>query len=126
MDNQILNDQMIAACGLLCGNCDIRKLPFDEQSAQVCITWYRDMGWLEENEGVEVALERGMYCRGCLGPRDIQWSPECWILLCAVDKRGLKNCSECQEFPCQDLLEWSNQNDRYAAALERLNEMNMD
>ncbi len=111
---------MIAACGLVCRDCDIRKLPFDPQSAEICVTWYRSMGWLGEDQGAAEAIERGMYCQGCLGSREIHWSANCWILHCAVDEKGLQNCSQCAEFPCGRLQEWSTQNERYTAALENL------
>ncbi len=115
---------MLAACGIECGKCPIRRLPFDDEAARACITWYREEGWLSAEEGVAEAIERKMYCNGCLGDREVHWSVSdenvCWILECSVDRRGLANCSECDVFPCDRLVEWSTQNDRYGAALDRL------
>ncbi|NIV38597.1 MAG: DUF3795 domain-containing protein [Anaerolineae bacterium] len=65
-------------------------------------------------------IERKMYCTGCLGDRDTHWSADCWILTCCVDQRGLSNCSECETFACQRLVDWAEQNERYGAALARL------
>lgn len=112
--------QRIAACGLDCGTCEIRLLPTDEAAAAVTVDWYRRQGWLKENEGVAEALARKMYCCGCHGDRSIHWSADCWILHCCVDGHGLAHCSQCAEFPCTRLLEWSQQNEGYAAALRRL------
>ena len=53
-------NEWIAACGLDCGSCEIRRLAFDEKAAEVCLAWYREMGWLTAEEGVEDALARGM------------------------------------------------------------------
>ena len=117
----------IAACGLDCEACEIRRLPFDEKAAEACITWYRQMGWLTEEEGVEEALARDMTCRGCRGDRTVHWSVNddgiCWILECCVDHRGHENCSQCCEFPCDRLVKWSKQNDGYGDALARLRRM---
>jgi hypothetical protein len=117
----------IAACGLDCEACEIRRLPFDENAAATCVAWYRKMGWLGEEEGVEDALAREMTCRGCHGDRSVHWSVEedgiCWILECCVDRRGHEHCSECEEFPCEHLVDWSKQNAGYGRAFGRLEQM---
>jgi hypothetical protein len=113
-------EQWIAACGLDCQTCEIRRVPFDAEAAKSVVVWFRDMGWLNEGEGVTEILARRMYCQGCHGDRRLHWSPDCWILQCCVDNKGLSNCAECEAFPCDRLREWSTQNDGYAEALQRL------
>jgi len=116
----------IAACGLDCESCSIRRLPFDDAAAEECIAWYREMGWLKPTEGLSEALERGMTCHGCRGDRSVHWSVDeretvtCWILACCVDKRGLDLCSECDGFPCDRFVEWSKESEAYRKAHERL------
>jgi hypothetical protein len=95
-------------------------VPFADERAQKAIDWYREMEWLSPDEGVEVAVEKGMYCEGCTGDRSKHWSADCWILGCCVDDKGLENCSQCDEFPCSKLAKWSEQNERYQDALSRL------
>lgn len=116
--------EMMAACGLDCGRCVIRRLPFDDEAATRCVSWFRQMGWLSEEEGAPEAVERGMYCRGCLGDRTVHWSVDgddiCWILQCCVDERGHEHCAECNDFPCDRLVEWGTTDDAYSEALERL------
>ena len=68
-------------------------------------------------------IERKMYCTGCLGDRATHWSSDCWILACCVDQRGRSNCSECELFACDRLVDWARQNERYIAALARLREL---
>lgn len=116
-------EQMIAVCGLDCGSCEIRLLPTDEGAATIAVDWYRRQGWLNEDEGCEEAIARKMYCCGCHGDRSIHWSADCSILHCCADDKGLQHCSECAEFPCERLIEWSQQNDAYAEALKRLEAM---
>lgn len=114
---------MIAACGLDCGKCDIRLVPSDAIAAARIVSWFKEMGWLEEGEGVPEIIERSMYCKGCHGDRAVHWSADCWILKCCVDEKGLKYCFECDAFPCGRLEEWSKGNESYTAALNRLREM---
>jgi hypothetical protein len=113
----------IAACGLDCGGCEIRRMPFDAKAADEVVAWFKKERWLKEEEGVAEAMERSMYCKGCLGDRSIHWAATCWILQCCVDDRGLGNCSECDVFPCDRLEEWSGRNKSYAEALQRLRNM---
>jgi hypothetical protein len=54
-------DQMMAACGLDCGSCEIRLAPTDPKAAQIAIDWFRNQGWLEMDEGIDQVLERKMY-----------------------------------------------------------------
>lgn len=110
---------MIAVCGLDCSVCDIRRVPIDSAAAQRVVSWFRDQGWLAQDEGVNEIIQRSMYCKGCRGDRFVHWSPDCWILRCCVDEKGLDFCSECEEFPCLRLREWA-RSGKYAQALQRL------
>ena len=40
--------EMLAACGLDCGPCPIRRIPFDAEAAEGMIAWFKQMGWLKE------------------------------------------------------------------------------
>ena len=111
---------MMAACGLDCYACEIRRAPTDTRAAQVVTDWFKKEGWLAPDEGMAEVLERKMTCRGCLGDRAAHWSADCWILACCVDERRLTDCSQCPEFPCRRLEAWATQNAGYGAALERL------
>ena len=82
-------NEMVAACGLICRDCSIRKAPFDSEAAQEVVAWFRSMDWLKEGEGLVEILEREMYCKGCHEDRSLQWAPECWILVCCADQKGL-------------------------------------
>jgi hypothetical protein len=98
------NVEMLAACGLDCGPCPIRRIPLDADAAEQMIGWFKKMGWLEESEGVDEAIERGMYCTGCQGDRATHWSGNCEILLCCVDERDQQHCGQCAELmSCETL-----------------------
>lgn len=111
---------MMAACGLDCGACSIRRFPFDEKAAAEALPWYRQMGWLKDDEGVAEAVEKKLVCNGCHGDRTAHWSADCWILQCCVDGKGLKHCSDCAAFPCPKLVEWSKSDVSYGKAFARL------
>jgi hypothetical protein len=113
---------MIVVCGLACSGCDIRRVPSDAAAAQRVVDWFRDQGWLAQDEGVTEIIQRAMYYKGCRGGRSVHWSPDCWILRCCVDEKGLEFCSKCEEFPCLRLQEWA-QSGKYARALQRLYSM---
>ena len=97
--------EMLAACGLDCGPCPIRRIPFDAGAAEKMITWFKQMGWLKESEGVAEAVERGMYCKGCHGDRSVHWSGNCQIMLCCVDEKHQQHCGQCAELMSCDKLE---------------------
>lgn len=119
-----MDGKWIAACGLDCQSCEIRLAPTDPAAARVVIAWFREQGWITEREGMKQVIEQKMYCTGCLGDRQTHWSNDCWILKCCVDQRGFTNCSLCEEFPCDKLVVWGQQNEGYTAALARLRKLN--
>lgn len=98
-------DEMLAACGLDCGPCPIRQIPLNTEAAQGVIFWFRQMGWLQESEGVAEAIERKMYCNGCQGERSVHWSDNCAMLLCCVDDKHQQHCGQCAELMRCDKLE---------------------
>jgi hypothetical protein len=108
--------QMLAACGLDCGKCDIFKAANDSEVARRIADWFKK----ERNQDVKPEEVR---CPGCRGDRAKHWSPDCWILECCVDKKGLEFCSRCKEFACDRLLEWSKTDKGYEEALNRLKGM---
>jgi hypothetical protein len=109
-------DRLIAVCGLVCEGCDMMEATTNPELAQKIADWFKR----ERNE--DVAAEQ-IRCAGCKGDRDLHWSADCWILLCCVDQKGLDFCYDCEEFPCDRLGAWGEQNDRYGEALERLKRM---
>jgi hypothetical protein len=104
---------MIAACGLDCEECDIRVAAGNLEVAEGIVQWFKTEKGVEIDPG-------NIRCDACRGDRERHWSPDCWILQCCVDDRGLESCSACEDFPCQALVEWAATSERYSEALERL------
>lgn len=118
-----MNEDGRAVCGLLCGDCPIYRSTFDTNAADLLLGWFKEMNVVGRNDGVEELMACGPYCKGCLGPRSTHWSPECSLLNCCVDQKGLTSCHLCDEFPCSDLKHWSAQDDKYADAYAYLQDM---
>jgi hypothetical protein len=115
---------MMAVCGLDCGLCKIRLAPTDPEAAQVVVAWFREMAWLEADEGISEVIERGMYCTGCRGDRSLHWSPDCPLLKCCVDRRHLEHCAQCDEFVCDKLEAFANDGQaHHREAVERLEQI---
>ncbi len=110
--------EMLAACGLDCGPCPIRRIPFDAGAAKQMVAWFKQMGWLKEAE----AIERGMYCQGCQGDRSVHWSDNCEIMLCCVDEKHKQHCGQCSELMSCDKLEAfaSDEHTHHKEAVDRL------
>lgn len=109
--------EIMGACGIICDGCDILLAAEDEKIAKTTARWFK------ENLNIDIAPEK-FRCDGCHGDRNNHWSPECFILKCCIDEKGLENCSQCDEFPCEALKEWAAQNARYTEALNRLKSIN--
>ena len=109
-------NELMAVCGLDCTVCDIRQAPNDPELAKRIADWFKK----ELNTDVKL---KDLRCSGCRGDRTEHWSPDCWILQCCVDKKGLGFCYECVDFPCEKLEEWANGSEKYGEALDRLKGM---
>lgn len=88
---------LISVCGLNCTRCFMyhkrdENDPDVQREIQETIKWFRE----EKNQDLS---KEDLICKGCLGPLEIHWSPDCEMMLCAREK-GLKYCFECEDFPC--------------------------
>ncbi|MBN2238308.1 MAG: DUF3795 domain-containing protein [Dehalococcoidales bacterium] len=111
------NIEMIGACGINCGDCDIRLAGTNHEIAERLAKGFSEKGIIPD------ATPDMFRCDGCRGDRENHWSADCFILQCCVDDKGYDYCNRCPDFACDKLVEWSNQNERYVKALNRLREM---
>lgn len=116
----------ISACGIDCRTCDIMRLPHDQKVQDKILPWFRSNKWLAESEGIKEAIEKRMYCKGCNVDQDYFWSKGCKLARCCLDDKKLKNCSECDTFPCAELVEWSRKDERYTTALNYLTQLKQE
>ncbi|MDD5454892.1 MAG: DUF3795 domain-containing protein [Candidatus Ratteibacteria bacterium] len=113
----------IAVCGLDCNTCPFPSIHTSLENAQKWVGLFREWKVLKEGEGAKEIMKHGPYCISCHDDRSVHWSANCWILKCCVDDKGLKNCSQCNGFPCNKLVEWSNTDEGYKKALDNLKKL---
>ncbi len=91
-------EQLISACGLNCADCDARKATLANDNAQreeVAKKWSTAYG--------ANLTAANITCMGCMEPGvKFAHCNECEYRAC-VRSKGLKNCSECSEYPCEML-----------------------
>ncbi len=106
---------LISVCGLNCGECEIYLAPDNHEIAKRLVTHFYGM-W----DDVKTS---DFSCSTCRGDRSECWTEECWIRECCIENKKLDFCFECIEFPCNKLIEWSKESEKYANALETLKKM---
>jgi len=87
------------------------------------LVWLKEEGRVDQEKDPEEFMEEGPYCLGCRSDGKTRWCPDCRIRKCCTDDRGLENCSQCEDFPCDRLITWSKDNEATREALERLKGM---
>lgn len=110
----------MGACGLLCHECSIFKAHTDKNAARDMMDWMIETHRIEKYMNLEDFMENSPFCEGCHGGKENHWSPDCWILQCCTNDKGLESCNSCKHFPCDRLIEWSKESEDYAQAMERL------
>jgi hypothetical protein len=89
-------EKIISACGLNCADCDARKATLTDDNALREKTAAK---WADEY-GANVTAAN-INCMGCM-EQGVHFShcDECDYRNCVVE-RGLNNCSECDDYPCE-------------------------
>jgi len=121
------SDIKIAPCGLICNDCPLFLVPYDEKAAKEVLNWFKKECWYKENQKIEDIIINEDYCEGCRSSRkSLHWSPECEILKCCINKRDLNFCYECSEFPCKTYNEWIARGKKYRDAFENLKHLKQE
>ena len=87
--------EIITRCGYRCDLCLAYKdnIETDDQREFLSDTWYKIYGFR--------ILAQEIYCEGCIScdtPKLID--NKCPVRPCVIEK-GLENCSQCQDYPCE-------------------------
>ena len=63
-------------------------------------------------------------CDGCHADSDHLWHADCGIRVCCKFEKKLTNCSLCETFPCQTVLDFEKDKwDHHTAGVKRLREL---
>ena len=106
------NNGLVGACGLLCFECEL-YLAREDQALRIKLAKQ-----IQEESGFEIEPDL-VTCGGCFSPGNECWSPDCKIRRCCVEVHGITHCSGCSPVPCQTLLQWARESERYSDALKR-------
>jgi hypothetical protein len=95
-------EHLVAVCGTYCGACPlyINNQPGDKQKRNEMFERYagRPMNTNLEN----------LVCDGCLSDGHIAFHcKNCKMRLCAKDKPDVTRCSDCRDFPCSRMTDFS-------------------
>jgi hypothetical protein len=96
-------ENLVAVCGLYCGACEMFRAEHDdnEQKSQEILRQFNARG------GKLVRSQ--LQCDGRLGQgRLTPWCSQCAIRLCPTKKSGVTRCSDCTDFPCSSISDFSN------------------
>mgnify|MGYP002642179480 CR=1 FL=1 len=107
----------LAACGIDCNSCGIRKAALDPAEAEREAARWRKRGHKD-------AKPEWFQCEGCHGSDAKCWSGNCQIRKCCIKEKKLPNCSECPGFPCKKIVDF--ENDKHAhhrKAIQKLRAM---
>ena len=89
---------MIAACGINCRKCPAFVMTrfADRTGMKGLAQWLLRLGGAKEE----------MWCDGCsaIDARTVKHCRECAVRNCTME-RGLANCTLCDKFPCEALLD---------------------
>jgi len=112
-----------AACGIDCGECGHHMLAMDNslKSAERLVEYFRDGGWIRNNDGTEAVLKKVPICGGCREKTNIRtdYCANCFLRACCEEKR-LNHCGECDGFPWEKYMEFVGDHDHHKKTMEYL------
>lgn len=96
--------KLVAPCGLYCGACVIRATVRKGDSQLLEQMAFGVAEYLGHPRPVKV---KDLECEGCLSDVIAINCRECVLRDCVTSK-GLTHCAECDDFPCQQLTDFNN------------------
>jgi hypothetical protein len=95
------HEARVAVCGLDCNECDIYRSSHgdDDLRRVIASSFSRKLG--------KEILPEQITCDGCRCPPERNWSSDCAIMKCALE-RGHIYCSKCSDFICEKLFAFEN------------------
>ena len=108
-------EKLIAACGIDCSECEARIATVEsdnEKRAEVAEKWSKQYDANLTADSIN--------CMGCMEPGvHFGHCNECEYRSC-VSSKGLKNCAECADYPCEIIIQFHGYVPSAKANLEEL------
>ena len=105
-------EHLVSVCGTYCGACPmyINNKPGDKQKRKEMFERYA-------GRPMNVNLDN-LVCDGCLSDGRLAFHcKNCKMRLCAADKPDVTRCSDCPDFPCSRMTDFSNDGKLHHAEL---------
>ena len=106
-------ENLVSPCGTYCGACPM-YLATQENNDQRPASYMAALGNNNQKTapksepGAKQPPRENMRCDGCLGGgRLLAHVPKCAIRECAATKTKTRRCSDCAEFPCSRIIDFS-------------------
>ena len=110
--NMSSNKDLVSACGLYCGACGI-YLATQENDSEKLLQYAVVL-----NQTIEETL-----CDGCAAKRkSLHCSKMCIFIVCIL-KKGVNFCTDCNEFPCQALIDFKSKTPHRIEIIDSQNRM---
>jgi hypothetical protein len=94
--------EFAATCGLYCGACPIRQA--GQRGDLALLKQIAEVLTVQQGQPIEA---KDLACEGCLSSDVVAIvCRSCELRACAL-KRGVQHCSQCPDFPCQPLVDFS-------------------
>ncbi|MBS7632833.1 DUF1028 domain-containing protein [Candidatus Bathyarchaeota archaeon] len=104
------SSQLLGICGVYCGACSTYRAYNDNDEA--ILEWETRMGMPPDQ----------VYCKGCGSNLVNEWCGNCKFRKCTKDKE-VTYCFECDDFPCQMLIDFSRTRPHRSLGLRNLKKL---
>jgi len=101
-----MNNDLIGACGLYCGACDNYR------------AFRPDGEHLLQTDKFRVPNPETLSCDGCHSGKLTDHCSACKMRHCAKN-RGIVHCGICTDYPCENILKFKEDGERWAGATHR-------
>lgn len=115
----------MAACGIDCGECASYKVTMNQdlEAAKLIVEWYRNQGWIEQDEEAKAVLKKNPLCMGCWdSTEECFFKCGCYMKKCCIEKK-IDHCGKCNDFPCKHYMEFASGHEVHKKAMSNILQM---
>ncbi|MFA5341377.1 MAG: DUF3795 domain-containing protein [Clostridia bacterium] len=112
----------MAACGIDCGECASYKVTMNQdlEAAKLIVEWYRNQGWIGQDEEAEAVMRKNPLCMGCWdSTEECFFKCGCYMKKCCIEKK-IDHCGKCNDFPCKYYMEFVSGHEAHKKAMSNL------
>ncbi len=95
-------DGLVGPCGLHCGICTMYRVYHDRNLS----LWKETPKNFRKQLGLEEIDFKDIACEGCRSSVLFEYCAQCSIRKCVLEEKELEWCYQCEDFPCEMLLDF--------------------